>query len=580
MLLGKFSMTRKFRHPAKGLAELLTRAARMPPTPDQQALVDAALEGANLVCIAYAGSGKTGAAVEIAHQLGARGYLILFNRSAKDDAAARLPHNISAETGHSLAFKHIIEPSDGYTQKLSSALTEKPSDTPVLSPKLIAQTLELRLNPEWHIPSQANAAHLILQTLEAFQISSDQTISIRHVPDSAISPTLAMKEASDGAVEEMKQQIVAWSTKIWSKMANERHPFPINHDTYLKLLQLRKDRIPADLWLLDEYQDTTPALADLINHQDGQKIYIGDPYQAIYGWRGAVDALRAPIESGLPVYYLAESFRYNHQIAGLATLLLRSLREPVPVKGQPRDLYPINERESHTYLARNNLSLVHYAVDCMRRGQAIMFAGGLPRDTITRIHSALALYEDRPSDIRMGAMRQFATWQKYRDFVDQQAHPQSDQRRLLHLIETSSNWLHALLNHIESGAANRRAANVVLLITTHRAKGRQWPYVKCDADLALPTAVVDKLRNQTALTNSERESVHLLYVAITRAQLGLSLAQPVKKTFSELSAFLSKPEDTPDFFCAKTVTSAPADLEDEMRRKRTEAFIRQHRRND
>lgn len=63
-------------------------------------------------------------------------------------------------------------------------------------------------------------------------------------------------------------------------------------------------------------------------------IVVGDPYQKIYGFRGATnecfdDVAHLPTHS----FYLTHSFRFGDRIAGVANVLLGALRENVGVNG-------------------------------------------------------------------------------------------------------------------------------------------------------------------------------------------------------------------------------------------------------
>ncbi|NIL64925.1 UvrD-helicase domain-containing protein [Salinispora arenicola] len=86
------------------------------------------------------------------------------------------------------------------------------------------------------------------------------------------------------------------------------------HDVYLKLYQLSRPRIPADYVLLDEAQDLSPVMASLFHFQThAQRIMVGDSAQAIYGFRGAIDAMRKfTADQHLT---LSQSFRFGPPIA-------------------------------------------------------------------------------------------------------------------------------------------------------------------------------------------------------------------------------------------------------------------------
>jgi len=192
----------------------------------------------------------------------------------------------------------------------------------------VARVLHLNTRSDPDIHSVSQLATAILKTLEAFQISADPAPDPDHVPDDVLPIQLRQPEYANDAGA-LQARIAEHARALWKKMVSENNPVPINHDSYLKIFQRREQDLRAKLWILDEYQDTNPVVDALINQQSGQKLWIGDPYQAIHAWRGAVNALAEPISRGVKTHYLNESFRYNHQIAGMATMLLRSLGEKV-----------------------------------------------------------------------------------------------------------------------------------------------------------------------------------------------------------------------------------------------------------
>jgi hypothetical protein len=72
-------------------------------------------------------------------------------------------------------------------------------------------------------------------------------------------------------------------------------------------------------------------LSVLGQQRHAQIIYVGDPYQQIYEWRGAVNAM-AQIDA--PERPLTESFRFGQTLAALASRVLALLGEPTPIRGQ------------------------------------------------------------------------------------------------------------------------------------------------------------------------------------------------------------------------------------------------------
>jgi superfamily I DNA/RNA helicase len=71
---------------------------------------------------------------------------------------------------------------------------------------------------------------------------------------------------------------------------------------------------PGDFILYDEAQDADPCVAGIVLAQRGkQLIAVGDESQAIYGWRGATDAMK-----NWPAAHrvaLTQSFRFGPAVA-------------------------------------------------------------------------------------------------------------------------------------------------------------------------------------------------------------------------------------------------------------------------
>jgi hypothetical protein len=74
-------------------------------------------------------------------------------------------------------------------------------------------------------------------------------------------------------------------------MIDKRDDMPLGHNGYLKAWALTGPMLNTDYILLDEAQDTNPVVLGVLTGQRAQVVYVGDPYQQIYEWRGAVNAM-------------------------------------------------------------------------------------------------------------------------------------------------------------------------------------------------------------------------------------------------------------------------------------------------
>lgn len=102
------------------------------------------------------------------------------------------------------------------------------------------------------------------------------------------------------------------------------------HDVYLKLWALSKPKIKADFILFDESQDADPLMTGILREQEAQIIYVGDPYQQIYGWRGAVNVMQ---DLKVQASYLTQSFRFGQDLADACQPLLEVLGSENSIRG-------------------------------------------------------------------------------------------------------------------------------------------------------------------------------------------------------------------------------------------------------
>jgi hypothetical protein len=86
--------------------------------------------------------------------------------------------------------------------------------------------------------------------------------------------------------------------------------------------------------MFDEAQDANPLLATILRGQHSiQQIIVGDSCQAIYGWRGAIDAMATrPCDIKAT---LRQSFRFGPQIAAEANKWLEVLWARYRLAGLP-----------------------------------------------------------------------------------------------------------------------------------------------------------------------------------------------------------------------------------------------------
>ena len=276
----------------------------------------------NLLIAAFAGSGKTTTLQMIAEELSdKKGLYLAYNKSILEEAKRKFPKNIICKTTHGLAFEVYARQ---YARKLSYKFTSsKIAD--FLDIESVSKT-EYNVNL---FANNVNIAACAKRIVNSFCYSIDNKIGYNHFPKYYMELlrnkykkeiTLEYDPRNYANPETFLEYYANYCTnvakKLWEAMINSDNEIGITHDAYLKLYQLSKRKIRnVDFILIDESQDANPAVLDILDNQDIQRIYVGDQYQQIYRWRGSLNAMKEIEGSKL---FLTQSFRFGGAVAAMA----------------------------------------------------------------------------------------------------------------------------------------------------------------------------------------------------------------------------------------------------------------------
>lgn len=469
------------------------------PTDEQQDALDRFGTGGSLKINAYAGSGKTSTLEMLAHSTSRRGQYIAFNRQIVRDARERFPDTVHCSTTHGLAFKAVM-PRYGSTTKL----TER------INANQLAEILELK---KWridkdHALAPRSQGFLILETIRRFAQSADPEPSADHVPrhgSLAAAHPETLRVVNDFAVSAAKH--------VWSKMVDPNDALSMGHDGYLKLWALSQPRILGDFILLDEAQDTNPVVLDVLSKQSAQIVYVGDKYQQIYEWRGAVNAMEK-IATDHTVR-LSQSFRFGPAIADAANAILFLLGETKPLRGNLKTQSRIVEGAGGgTILARTNastISAVIEAIDAQRRPHLV----GGNDELMKMLKGVQDLKEGQPSTVP--DFFGFESWQEVVDFA--KSGEGDHLQTFVNLVETRGErqLMWALNRTVGPDEAD------VTISTAHKGKGQEWPAVRLLDDFLKSRATKPLTASGSEGEGFDPAELRLFYVAITRAKEVLDL---------------------------------------------------------
>ncbi|XP_054608861.1 F-box DNA helicase 1 isoform X2 [Dunckerocampus dactyliophorus] len=499
--------------------------------------------------VAFAGTGKTTTLIKYAELRPELRFLyVAFNKSVASEASERFPNNVDCKTVHSLAYRDI---GILYKKKLTFNLN--------------AFTINTVL-PEGR--GGFAKAKVVVTTLNNFMASKDQTITVDHVPDKHVS--LRGLERCLNGVE--KGLVVQDAQTIWIKMkdVNETNKsYKMTHDGYLKLWQLQTP--PPHLYgyhvlLIDEAQDCTPSIIDVLLKQQCGKILVGDPHQQIYTFRGAVNALQTLAHTH--IYYLTQSFRFGAEIAYVgATILTVCKKVRKILVGGRQEGGVFDEKAAQAardvasgktpgkgktaILSRCNQTIFSEAVRLTDANTEcrIHFVGGVDNIGLDKIKDIWYLMEGSGNRrlIKDHLIRTFSNFASnsfaaLKNFARNTADHELESK--LNIVERYQRRIPELVMRLKRHSEENANKADFILGTVHRAKGLEFDivvvsddfadipapyhYIHCFADFSFDKIVSDEW--------------NLLYVAVTRAKTTLIITKKIMRIITMANEYFLKSE--------------------------------------
>jgi macrodomain Ter protein organizer (MatP/YcbG family) len=460
-------------------------------TDEQAYAVELARAGDPLKIEAFAGTGKTSTLKAIGEAMPDKKCLYLaFNKSIADEAAKKFPGNVECRTSHSLAYREF---GAAYRTRLNQKLNGD----------ALAQILGIY---EFHGIKPKTLCSLALETIRLFCQGNSREIGRFHVPAQELG-VIGLTTDADAVAD----RVVQIARKSWEEMLKPKSHLPVTHDFYLKLWVMSNPVIHADLIMLDEAQDANSLLLGLlmqtIERGKSQVIFVGDRFQQIYSWRGAINAMQR-FQAG-KVARLTQSFRFGDAVADVANeVLTKILGSEHQIRGNPAKVSRLQgEGRPRAILCRTNSECIRQVIHSLESGLRVHLQGGTSefKATIRGIE-----------DLRNGRMPQSQTlslFTSYDQLVEfSKTELGRDLQPALRLIDEYT--APGLLDVIASIERNSPESADVVVSTGHKAKGREWESVRLGNDFRAPK---DK--------GYHDEDGNLLYVAVTRAIETLDITQ-------------------------------------------------------
>jgi energy-coupling factor transporter ATP-binding protein EcfA2 len=499
------------------------------PSKQQQDIIDEVASGKTMAVLAYAGTGKSTTLRMIAEAYPDKKFLyVVYNKSQQEEAVKKMPLNVEVRTGDSLAWTFVSSVYQDYGRILSD---RKRGDDPhyLLKSKDIAQHFGFdryavtksiigekgSFDKNYTLTIHQTVKH-IQRAIERFCSSEDLEINIDHFDKMFTYPPGVVYDAN----------------AMWEDIKNLSGRMKIGFPHIAKLWALKNpdlstsdknSSIKYDALMIDEAQDTNPVFGKVYRSQTIQRIYVGDSYQAIYGFRGAGDEL-IKIKPDM-TFPLTNSYRFGARLAGMANTALDkmdAIDEIVGLGDEPEDLFPV---DWDVVLCRTNAGVIQAIFKNLEQGREVKIKAAYAAE-LAQLLDTIAWFwgyiQDKP--------KLHPDLEGYESKLEiEEAIEEGDESQMvievIHLLNVKG---YQYLNRVLSELNAKKKKDRIEIITAHRSKGSEWDRVYIWSDFRGPK----KNPHTGKDILPPIEELKLGYVAITRAKKHLdvgSLQYLVKK---------------------------------------------------
>lgn len=480
--------------------------------------------------VAFAGTGKTTTLVKYTKMRPSmRFLLVVYNKSVCQYANRQFPGNVVCKTGHGLAFQFTGR-RYGAAMKLGN-----------LKIYPITQALPLRKGDSLFV-----RAKIVMDTVNTFIASADPCITTDHVPNKRMDDNGQLIYTDP----EKKSLYVKDAELIWSQMLDFKNKdIYMTHDGYLKIYQLSKPKLlDYDCILIDEAQDMSPALSDILMNQSQAKVLVGDPHQQIYAFRGAVNAMSRV--SATNIFYLTQSFRFGPEIAHVASCCLETLKEEKlkTLVGNGKKC-EVNGKSigQVAIICRSNFTVFNEAVKkcCYSEGDfKVGFVGGTDGFGFPMLQDIYTLMIGPEQRQKEGRTIQDRLIKKFSNLGELEKYASKTQDHELSgkikIVRTHHVNLLSHISRILNKCVKDNKVADFLFSTAHKAKGLEFSTVKVTDDYGVNPILQMLFRHipeiAQAMPPNAREvnmdEGNLLYVAVTRAKHALQISPTLKTILS------------------------------------------------
>ena len=493
-----------------------TKKMTIKPSKQQQAIIDAVGTVNNIGVLAYAGTGKSTTLKLVAEAHPEKTFLyVVYNKSQQVEASRRMPTNVEVRTGDSLSWQFV---NLVYEKRGMSLAARRAGKDPVylttskeiadyfnISKYSVIETIKSKsgdFDKSKTLTIHQTISH-IKKAIEKFCSSEDLEININHFNKKFSYPTEAVGHAK----------------AIWDNIKDIEGRMKIGFPHIAKLwaitnpdisFSLKNTSVRYDILMIDEAQDTNPVFGKVYRNQPAmQKIYVGDPYQSIYGFRGAGNEFEN-VNFDL-MFPLTESYRFGPALAEKANYALEKMDAEDKIIGlgdDPDDLIPI---KWDAILCRTNAGVIKCIFKKLEEGVKINVPTSYAED-LSNLLDTIAWFwgyiQEKPK--LHPDLESYESKAEIKDAIEE-----GDESQMVVEIIGLLNSLG--YEHMKEALASldaRSKKDRVEILTAHKSKGSEWDNVMIWNDFRGPEK--DGISGKETLPSFEERKIG--YVAVTRAR--------------------------------------------------------------
>jgi hypothetical protein len=616
---------------------------------EQRAIVNVSIERGETACVvAYAGTGKTSTLVELAKARQAdfpRILYVAFNKSTQTEAQGRFPAHVTCKTlsacAFAFVFKQLGKPfgPPGTTSlgiaaymvpKLLTYVSPLPAWFKACGGETLPQIIYTAAIKTCNVYFQSSDCELsirrhckagdIIQPIVARRADMLENDHIRHEKHKREQEEKTRRYQNYGGVAYLPTKAMArWNTTYAHAGAHygvksfndaihalvfdvarsiDEHiqsgAIPYSFAAFFKEYQLSGHEEPYDLIMLDEAQDNNGAAAAwLDNQKHAAKIIVGDPYQACYGWRGAVGIMDRYTGGECATLSLSSTYRFGPTLAAYNNQMVQRVfgnKQPLSSavtarRGKMTDqgdfllpaklfdmpgtidthlaqanvkshfitnVFQARRNGGYTYLARTNATLftafrfIMAAVEkYLTKKQQDVFkiffiSGGGEKSNLAELRAEYAAFTKKGASTYRFAYAK--AYERHMAFKDGNAYALSLKKMVLTETEYVVKMLAFADRHCN---IRKRDKACIIMATVHKSKGQEFNHVYLAPDIVMPSTKINGRQPMTAYWDPTpyhmcgmltKQEYNLVYVAMTRARLTLHLNARLMAQFRYMTA--------------------------------------------